>query len=111
MLRLAPATDFSSDLPDLLLVIAGDLDRRVIRGLDLDPFGDRKVDIMAVAKLQLQITTLSIRTLADDSDFQNLGEAFGNARNQVLHQSAMLAPLGPCSLGRFCRLNQNITFM
>src|SRR3546814_9559051 len=58
-LRLAPATDLSSDLPDLLLVIAGDLDRRVIRGLDLDPFGDRKVDIMAVAKLQLQITTRS----------------------------------------------------
>src|SRR3546814_6893033 len=78
-LRLAPATDLSSDLPDLLLVVAGDLDRRVIRGLDLDPFGDRKVDIMAVAKLQLQITALSIRTIADDSDFQNLGEAFGHA--------------------------------
>src|SRR3546814_1900728 len=41
-LRLAPATDLSSDLPDLLLVIAGDLDRGVIRGLDLDPFGDRR---------------------------------------------------------------------
>src|SRR3546814_14564483 len=87
-LRLAPATDLSSDLPDLLLVIAGDLDRRVIRGLDLDPFGDRKVDIMAVAKLQLQITTLSIRTIADASDFQNLGEAFGHASNQEIGRAS-----------------------
>src|SRR3546814_10777848 len=64
-LRLAPATALSSDLPDLLLVIAGALDRRVIRGLDLVPFGARKVDIMAVAKLQLQLTTLSIRTRSE----------------------------------------------
>src|SRR3546814_12468830 len=76
---LAPAADFRRDLADLLPVHAADLDRRVVRRLDLDAFGHRKVDIVAIAELQLQRLALRIGAIADAGDFEHLGEALGHA--------------------------------
>src|SRR3546814_19669562 len=59
-LRLAPAPDLTSDLPDLLLLLAGDLDPRVIRCLALVPFGASKVDTVVVPYLRLPGPTLHI---------------------------------------------------
>ena len=57
-LRLAPAADLGGDLADLLLVDAADLDRGLVRSLDLDAFRHREVDVVAVAELQLQVLAL-----------------------------------------------------
>src|SRR3546814_5853650 len=85
---------FRRDLADLLLVDAADLDHRVVRRLDLDAFGHREIDIMAVTELQLQRLALRVGTIADTGDFEHLGEAFGHARDQVLHQRALHTPEG-----------------
>src|SRR3546814_6010967 len=52
--------DFGRELPDLLLVEAADLDRGLIGSLDLEAFGHVKIDIVAVAKLQLQRPALRL---------------------------------------------------
>src|SRR4029450_5838033 len=64
-LRLAPAADFGSNMADLLFVDAADLNRRVVRGLDLDTFRHGEVDVVAVAELQLEVLALSLRAIAD----------------------------------------------
>src|SRR3546814_2211544 len=65
---------------------------------------------MAVTELQLQRLALRVGTIADTCDFEHLGEAFGHARDQVLHQRALHTPEG----ARFTRvvggLNRNAAF-
>src|SRR4029450_4991916 len=84
-LRLAPAADLGGNLAALLLVDAADLDRGVVRRLDIDAFRHGEIHIVAVAKLQLEIAALGLRTIADTGDLQHLAEPFGDARHQVLH--------------------------
>src|SRR5687767_2946010 len=94
-LGLAPAADLGGKLADGLLVDAADLDRGLVRGLHLEAFGDREVDIVAVAELQLQLIALGIRAIADASDLEDFGEALGHALDQVRDQRALHAPECP----------------
>src|SRR5688572_23260753 len=48
---LAPLADLGGELPDRLLVDPADLDRGLVRGLDLETFGHVELDIVAVAEL------------------------------------------------------------
>src|SRR5688500_12312319 len=59
-LGLAPLADFGGELADGLLVDAADLDRGLVRGLHLEAFRDREVDIVAVAELPLRLIALGI---------------------------------------------------
>src|SRR6187549_3485230 len=72
-LGLAPAADLGGDLADLLLVDSADLDRGVVRGLDLDALGHREVDVVAVAELELQIAALRVGAIADAGNLEHLG--------------------------------------
>src|SRR3546814_12916044 len=76
-LRLPPAADFSRHLADLLLVVARNFDRGLIRRLDRDALGHIEIDVVAVAKLQLQRLALRRGAIADAGDLQNLGETVG----------------------------------
>src|SRR3546814_13692154 len=78
-LRLPPAADFSRHLADLLLVVARNFDRGLIRRLDRDALGHIEIDVVAVAKLQLQRLALRRGAIADAGDLQNLGETVGDA--------------------------------
>src|SRR5882757_9718103 len=73
--RAEPA-DLGRDLPDLLLVDAGDQDLGRLRRPDRD----------------LQVLALQRRTIADAGDFQLLLVALGDAGDQVVHQRARRAP-------------------
>src|SRR5919107_5167127 len=90
-LGLAPATDLGRDLTDLLLVDAADLDRVRVGSLDVDAFGDRVVDVVAVAELQAQVLALGRGTIADAGDLQHLGEAFGDTGHEVVDERALHA--------------------
>src|SRR3546814_16719945 len=86
-------SDWSSDVCSSdLLVDAADLDRRVVRRLDLDALGHREIDIVAVPEVQLQSLALRVGAIADAGDLEHLGEALGHARDQVLHQRALHPP-------------------
>src|SRR3546814_6796340 len=67
---LAPTADFRRDLAELLLVDAADIDCSVVRRLDLDAFGNREIDIVAVTQLQLQILALRVGPIADPGAFE-----------------------------------------
>src|SRR6186997_2632729 len=88
-LGLAPAADLGGELADGLLVDAADLDRGLVRGLHLQTLGHRKIDVVAVAELKLQLVALRVRAVADAGDFEDLGEALGHALDQVRDQRAL----------------------
>src|SRR3546814_1710786 len=90
-------SDWSSDVcsSDLLLLVdPRNLDRGLIGGLDLDPLGHREIDVVAVTELELEVLALRGSTIADAGDLEHLGEAFGDAGDEVLHQRALHAPEG-----------------
>src|SRR3546814_18260439 len=91
--------DFGRELPDLLLVEAADLDRGLIGSLDLEAFGHVKIDIVAVAKLQLQRPALRRGAIADAGDVEPPGKARGHTFDQVRSQRTLHAPEGARSLG------------
>ena len=84
-----------------------DLDRGLIRRLDLDAFRHRDVDVVAVAELQLQVLALRRGAIADAGDLEHLGEALGHAGDQVLHQRPLHAPEGARLLGVVGRLHDD----
>src|SRR3990167_2759552 len=96
---LAPAADFGRELADLLLVDTADLDRGLVGRLDFKTLGNLEIDIVAVAKLQLQRSALCRSTIADAGDVEHPGKARGHAFDQVRHQRALHAPKGPCGSG------------
>src|SRR5262249_31848646 len=55
------STDFGSNVPDLLLVDAGDHDLGRLRRRDRDSFRNRKIDVVRKAELQLQGLALDRR--------------------------------------------------
>ena len=79
--RAEPA-DLGGDLPDALLVGTADDDRR--RGLadDLDVVGDRELDVVAVAELQVEHLAVAGRTIADAGDLEPACVAHGHARTR-----------------------------
>src|SRR3546814_1094235 len=72
---LAPAADLGGNLTHLLLVDAADLDRGVVRGLDLDAFRHREIDVVRIAELQLQGLALGVGAVTDAGDEQLLRKA------------------------------------
>ena len=70
----------------------------VVRSLDLDAFRHREIDVVAVAELQLQVLALGRGAVADAGDLEHLGEALGDAGDQVLHLGALHAPGGAAAL-------------
>src|SRR6185503_2957989 len=106
-LGLAPAADLGRDLADLLLVDAADLDRVGVGRLDFDPLGNREVDVVAIAQLQAQVLALGGGAIADAGDLEHLGEAFGDAGDEVLDHRPLQAPGGARLLRRADRLYQD----
>src|SRR3546814_1881619 len=90
-------SDWSSDvcssdllggnLTHLLLVDAADLDRGVVRGLDLDAFRHREIDVVRIAELQLQGLALGVGAVTDAGDEQLLRKALCHAGDQVRDRS------------------------
>src|SRR6187551_449221 len=64
------SADFGGDVPNLLLVDAGDHDLGRLRGCNRDPFGNREIDVVRKAKLQLQGLTLHRGAITDAGDFE-----------------------------------------
>src|SRR5690349_19106325 len=97
-LGLAPAADLGRDLADLLAIDAADLDGVLVGSLDVDAFGNREVHVVAVTELKAQVLALGLGAVADAGDLEHLGEAFGHARDEVLHQRTLHAPRGAVAL-------------
>jgi len=94
-------------LADLLFVDAADLDRVLVGSLDVDSFRNREIDVVAVAQLKPQIAALGGSAIADAADFEDLGEAFANAGDQVLNHGPLHAPEGARLLGVVGRLHED----
>src|SRR5688572_15343107 len=97
-LGLAPAADLGGELADGLLVDAADLDRGLVRGLHLEPFGHVEIDIVAVAELKLELVALRVRAIADAGDLENFCKALSHALDKVRDQRALHAPVAACRL-------------
>src|SRR5450759_3110283 len=67
--------DLGGDLADFLLVDAGDHDLGRLRRRDGDAFRDRKIHVVAEAKLQVKRPALHRGAVADAGDLQPLLEA------------------------------------
>src|SRR5262249_15347692 len=75
-LRRAESADFGGDIPDLLLVDAGDHDLGRLRRCNRDAFGNWEIHVVRKAELQLQRLALNGGAIADAGDFQPLFETF-----------------------------------
>src|SRR5690242_13994432 len=78
-LRLAEAADLRRHLTHALLVGARDLDGGRLVALDLDVGGDREIDVVAVAELELERLALDRSAIADAADLQRLAVTLGHA--------------------------------
>src|SRR3546814_3447638 len=103
--RLPPAADFSRHLADLLLVVARNFDRGLIRRLDRDALGHIEIDVVAVAKLQLQRLALRRGAIADAGDLQNLGETVGRSEEHTSELQSLMR----ISYAVFCLKKKNTT--
>ena len=86
-------------LTDALPIVAGDDDRGRVGRRHSQPLGNLDIDIVAVAELQTQILALRRRAVADAGDLEGLGEALGHPGHEILHERAVHAPEGACTLG------------
>src|SRR5665213_2090846 len=91
-LRLAVGADDGGDLPDTLLVRAGDGDERRLLADDLHVFRDRKGHVVAVAQLQHQVLALDRGAVADAIDLEIGVEALGDAGHHVVDERPRRAP-------------------
>src|SRR5438094_560710 len=98
-LGLAPTADLGGDLANLLLVDAADLDRILVGSLHVDPVGQLVIDVVAVTELQAQAAALGLGAVADASDLEHLGEAVGDAGDEILHERPLHAPESAGLLG------------
>src|SRR5476649_1472751 len=87
------AADLRSELPDLLAIGSGDLDLGRLQRLDLDAGGDRNLDVVAEAQLQVQHLGVSRGTIADAVDLEVDGETLRHAAHHVVREVAGGAPL------------------
>src|SRR5665213_573978 len=106
-LGLAIFTNLGGDLPDPLLVRAGDADRRRLLAYDLDVVRDWELDVVAVAELQDQVLPLHLGAIADTVDFEIDGIADRHAVHHVVDQRARRAPLHARLLGVVARANRD----
>src|SRR3990170_6848003 len=106
-LRLAERADLGGDLPDLLLVGAGDHNLgRLGRG-DRDAFRDRIDDVVAVAERNLQVPALDRGAIADAGDLELALKSLGHAGDQVGDERARGAPHRARALGLRTRVDRD----
>src|SRR5262249_25000502 len=107
-LRGPVLANLGCDLADLMPVATGDDNLNRSRRGDRDPLRDRVHDVVAIAERKMQIFALHRGTITDAVDFQALLEPLGDARNEIGHQRARGAPLGPRALGLGARLDLDL---
>src|SRR5690606_2317054 len=107
-LRLAECTDLGRNLPDPLLVDAGDRHRRRPLAPDLHVFRDRVIDVVAIPELQLEDLALDRGTVAHTVDLQVPGEPFAHAPHERIGQAPIRAPHHPSALGVALRLQPEL---
>src|SRR5258708_35570017 len=88
------AADLGRKLADLLAVSAGDLDLGRLQRLDLDAGRNGDLDVVAEAKLQLEVLGIGLGAIADAVDLEIDGEAVRHATHHVVCEVARRAPLG-----------------
>src|SRR5690242_301161 len=87
-LRRAEIANVGRNLPDLLLVRAGDHDLGRLRSRDRDAFRDRKDHVVAVAERELQVLALHGSAITDAGDLELALETLGDAGDQVGNERA-----------------------
>src|SRR5258708_16659008 len=103
-LGLAKRADFRRHLSDLLLIRAGDGDRRLLLAdLDRVAFGDRELDVVAEARLQIEVLALELSAIADAVDLEVAGEAGRHTTDPGRDQCPAGAPEGARPLRRLAR--------
>ena len=65
---------------------------------------------MTVTKLQLQVLALSIGTVTNTGDIEDLDVTLGHARHQVINQCALHTPKSACLLGIISWLHRDGAF-
>src|SRR5205814_47480 len=97
--RLAIAANDGRDLSDALAIGAGNADRGRLLAGDLDVVGDREVDLMTVAELQIEALALHRRAVADAVDLEIDREPLRDAGDHIVDQRPRRAPQGARTLG------------
>src|SRR5208337_1739621 len=94
LVRLGPSKSayFGGDLPDLVLLYAGNGDFRRLWHHDRDAFGHRVHDVVAVPELELERFAVHGCAVADAGDFQRTRETVRGPMDEVLDQRARHAP-------------------
>src|SRR3569833_2207171 len=91
-LRRTPGADLGRNLTDQLLVDARNRDHGRLLGDDGDARRDRIGHVMAETELQVQGLALHRGAIAHALNLQLLGEALGDAGDEIVDQSARQAP-------------------
>src|SRR6185369_1065301 len=92
-LRTPHPADLGGNLSDLLPVSACDGDGGLLfADLDRDPFGDRILDVVAVAELQVQVLAFEIGAITDAVDLEIAREPGRHAADAGGDERAAGAP-------------------
>src|ERR1700745_760850 len=110
-LRRPEFPDLGRDLADLLLIDARHQDLGGLRTLHLDSLRNGIGDVVAIAKLELEVGALHRGSIADARDLESLGAALGHAGDKIGHKCPRHAPHGARLLSVLAHRNLDAAFV